>query len=68
MNLRELSDMVYDAMEELGLDPEGDTDQMEEVMITTNTEEGFVCLTLSHGDDKVCIPLEEATVYLPVLH
>lgn len=68
MNLRELSDMVYDAMQELGLDPTGEDDQMEAVEITADTQEGFICLTMSHGDDKVCIPLEPATVYLPILH
>ena len=68
MTLRDLSDMVYDAMEELGLDPEGDPEDMIEVDITVTTEEGCTYLTLAHGEDKVSIPLDANILDLPILH
>lgn len=68
MTLRDLSDMVYDAMEELGLDPEGDPEDMNAVEVTVTTEEGSTYLTLAYEGDKVSFPLDGNILDLPVLH
>lgn len=68
MTLRDLSNMVYDAMEELGLDPEGDLEDMDLVEITSQTIDGTNYITLTHGGDEVTIPLSADILYLPVLH
>lgn len=68
MTLRDLSNMVYDAMEELGLDPEGDLEDMDLVEITSQTIDGTNYITLTHGGDEVSIPLSADFLDLPVLH
>ena len=68
MTLRDLSNMVYDAMEELGLDPEGDLEDMDLVEITSQTIDGTNYITLTHGEDEVSIPLSADIIDLPVLH
>lgn len=68
MTLRDLSDMVYDAMEELELDPEGDPEDMELVEITSQTIDGTNYITLIHEGDEVSIPLSPDILDLPVLH
>ena len=68
MTLRDLSNMVYDAMEELGLDPEGDLEDMGLVEITSQTIDGTNYITLTHGGDEVSIPLSADILDLPVLH
>ena len=68
MTLRDLSNMVYDAMEELGLDPEGDLEDMDLVEVTSQTIDGTNYITLTHGGDKVTIPLSADILDLPVLH
>ena len=68
MTLRDLSNMVYDAMEELGLDPEGDLEDMDLVEITSQTIDGTNYITLTHGGDGVSIPLSADILDLPVLH
>ena len=68
MTLRDLSNMVYDAMEELGLDPEGDLEDMDLVEVTSQTIDGTNYITLTHGGDEVSIPLSANILDLPVLH
>lgn len=68
MNLSEFSDMVYDAIEELGLDPEGDPEDTEKVEIVTQTLDGTVYLTLIYEGEEVSIPMTSDTVFLPILH
>lgn len=68
MTLRDLSNMVYDAMEELGLDPEGDLEDMDLVEVTSQTIDGTNYITLTHGGDDVSIPLSADILDLPVLH
>ena len=68
MTLRDLSNMVYDAMEELGLDPEGDLEDMDLVEIASQTIDGTNYITLTHGVDEVSIPLSADILDLPVLH
>ena len=68
MTLRDLSNMVYDAMEELELDPEGDLEDMDLVEVTSQTIDGTNYITLTHGGDEVSIPLSADTLDLPVLH
>ncbi len=68
MTLRDLSNMVYDAMEELGLDPEGDLEDMDLVEVTSQTIDGTNYITLTHGGDEVSIPLSADILDLPVLH
>ena len=66
--LRDLSNMVYDAMEELGLDPEGDLEDTDLVEVTSQTIDGTNYITLTHGGDEVSIPLSADILDLPVLH
>ena len=68
MTLRDLSNMVYDAMEELGLDPEGDLEDMDLVEIASQTIDGTNYITLIHEGDEVSIPLSPDILDLPVLH
>ena len=68
MTLRDLSNMVYDAMEELGLDPEGDLEDMDLVEVTSQTIDETNYITLTHGGDGVSIPLSADILDLPVLH
>ena len=68
MTLRDLSNMVYDAMEELGLDPEGDLEDMDLVEVTSQTIDGTNYITLTHGGDEVSISLSADILDLPVLH
>ena len=68
MTLRDLSNMVYDAMEELELDPEGDLEDMDLVEVTSQTIDGTNYITLTHGGDEVSIPLSADILDLPVLH
>lgn len=68
MTLRDLSNMVYDAMEELGLDPEGDLEDMDLVEVTSQTIDKTNYITLTHGGDEVSIPLSADILDLPVLH
>ena len=68
MTLRNLSNMVYDAMEELGLDPEGDLEDMDLIDVTSQTIDGVNYITLTHGGDVVTIPLSADILDLPVLH
>ena len=68
MTLRDLSNMVYDAMEELGLDPEGDLEDMDLIEVTSQTIDGTNYITLTHGGDGVSIPLSADILDLPVLH
>ena len=68
MTLRDLSNMVYDAMEELGLDPEGDLEDTDLVEVTSQTIDGTNYITLTHGGDEVSIPLSADILDLPVLH
>lgn len=68
MTLRDLSNMVYDAMEELGLDPEGDLEDMDLVEVISQTIDGTNYITLTHGGDEVSIPLSADILDLPVLH
>ena len=68
MILRDLSNMVYDAMEELGLDPEGDLEDMDLIDVTSQTIDGTNYITLTHGGDEVSIPLSANILDLPVLH
>ena len=68
MTLRDLSNMVYNAMEELRLDPEGDLEDMDLVEITSQTIDGTNYITLTHGGDEVSIPLSADILDLPVLH
>ena len=68
MTLRDLSNMVYDAMEELGLDPEGDLEDMDLIDVTSQTIDGVNYITLAHGGDEVAIPLSADILDLPVLH
>ena len=68
MTLRDLSNMVYDAMEELGLDPEGDLEDMDLVEVTSQTIDETNYITLTHGGDEVSIPLSADILDLPVLH
>ena len=68
MTLRDLSNMVYDAMEELGLDPEGDLEDMDLVEVTSQTIDRTNYTTLTHGGDGVSIPLSADILDLPVLH
>ena len=68
MTLRDLNNMVYDAMEELGLDPEGDLEDMDLIEVTSQTIDGTNYITLTHGGDEVSIPLSANILDLPVLH
>ena len=68
MTLRDLSNMVYDAMEELGLNPEGDPENMELVEVVSQTINGTNYITLIHDGDEVSIPLSPDILDLPVLH
>ena len=68
MTLYDLSNMVYDAVEELGLDPEGDLEDMDIVDVTSQTIDGVNYITLTHGGDEVSIPLSPDILDLPVLH
>ena len=68
MTLRDLSNMMYDAMEELGLDPEGDLEDMDLIDVTSHTIDGVNYITLAHGEDEVSIPLSANILDLPVLH
>ena len=68
MTLRDLSNMAYDAMEELGLDPEGDLEDMDLIEVTSQTIDGTNYITLTHGGDEVTIPLSADILDLPVLH
>ena len=68
MTLRDLSNMVYDAMEELGLDPEGDLEDVDLIEVTSQTIDGTNYITLTHGGDEVSIPLSADILDLPVLH
>ena len=68
MTLRDLGKMVYDAMEELGLDPEVDLEDMDLVKVTSQTIDGINYITLTHGEDEVSIPLSADILDLPVLH
>ena len=68
MTLGDLSNIVYDAMEKLGLDPEGDLEDMDLVEVTSQTIDGINYITLTHGGDEVSIPLSADILDLPVLH
>ena len=68
MTLSDLSNMVYDAMKELGLDPEGDLEDMDLIDVTSQTIDGTNYITLTHGEDEVSIPLSANILDLPVLH
>ena len=68
MTLSDLSNMVYDAMEELGLDPEGDLEDMALIEVTSQTIDGTNYITLTHGGDEVSIPLSANILDLTVLH
>ena len=68
MTLSDLSNMVYDAMEELGLDPEGDLEDMDLIEVTSQTIDGTNYITLTHGEDEVSIPLSANILDLTVLH
>lgn len=68
MTLSDLSNMVYDAMEELGLDPEGDLEDMDLIEVTSQTIDGTNYITLTHGGDEVSIPLSANILDLTVLH
>lgn len=68
MTLRDMSNMVYDAMEELGLDHEGDLEDTDLVEVTSQTIDGTNYTTLTHGEDEVSIPLSANILDLPVLH
>ena len=68
MTLHDLSNMMYNAMEELSLDPEGDLEDMDLVEITSQTIDGTNYITLTHGGDEVSIPLSADILDLPVLH
>ena len=68
MTLCDLINMVYDAMEELGLDPEGDLENMDLIDVTSQTVDGINYITLAHGGDEVSIPLSADILDLPVLH
>ena len=68
MTLRDLINMLYDTMEELGLDPEGDLEDMDLIDVTSQTIDGVNYITLAHGGDEVTIPLSTDILDLFVLH